>query len=350
MARAISKYWATCNLATSTTMVVNNPNNWHWVDKNCIDWTKVYFNEKLVGVKVSTADGKDAHVDSISSVEGDVEVCQRKGKVISIYDLRLVLNIAGNVSPEKSFKGSITIPELAYDTEEDELQFDISIYNEDADTEKVRQVIKKDLVPKLRSALMAFGKDLIQTHGSDIQHEKDQVKSKFTSENQQASVKKAPAEQPKPVVPKAEAPAASTSSRVPKYNTSTLHLEPTFNTTAEQLYITLLDAPRVSAWTRSQAQIEAKEGSEFKLFGGSILGKILKLVPNERICQLWRLDSWKSGHFAELDIQLKQGAGETTMVVKWSGIPIGEEDRVRGNFVDYYERAIKLTFGFGAVL
>lgn len=38
------------------------------------------------------------------------------------------------------------------------------------------------------------------------------------------------------------------------------------------------------------------------------------------------------------------------LVVKWSGIPVGEEDRVRGNFEDYYIRSIKITFGFGAVL
>lgn len=73
-------------------------------------------------------------------------------------------------------------------------------------------------------------------------------------------------------------------------------------------------------------------------------------MPNERITQLWRLLDWKDGHYAQLDIQLKQGSGETKMVVKWTGIPIGEEDRVRNNFEDYYVRSIKITFGFGAVL
>lgn len=337
-------------------MVVNNPNNWHWVDKNCIDWSSKYFKDKLVGLDAS-GDGKSVVVLSISSTEGDVEVCQRKGKVISIFDLRIVLSIEGKVNDDKDFKGSITIPELAYDTEEDDIQFDISIYNEDSDSEAMRPFTRKNLTPKIRKALMEFGKDLIRENGSDVQLNKENT-STFTRGNQEslhnAGVSKdlpktQPEAQTKPVNVSGRAN-ESEKSTVPKYNTSTLHLEPTFNTTSEELYVTLLDQQRVSAWTRSNAHIEAKEGTDFSLFGGSISGKILKLVKNERIVQLWRLDSWKKGHFAKLDLQLKQGASETTMVVKWSGIPIGEEDRVRGNFQDYYERSIKITFGFGAVL
>lgn len=338
-------------------MVVNNPNNWHWVDKNCIDWTKTYLNDKLVGVAASDSE-TSVQVSSVSSVEGDVEVCQRKGKVISLFDLRIIVAIDGKTG-DQDFKGSITVPELAYDTEEDEIQFDVSIYNEDSTTEKGRLLAKKALVPKLREILLRFGSDLISTHSSDIQLESDKVNSVFTKANQQSSSTAAPttkstqaAPQPKAQAPAVSKPAAS-SNGVPRYNTSTLHLEPTFNTTAEQLYVTLLDSQRVAAWSRSAPQMELfppAEGSEFKLFGGSISGKFVKLVPNEHITQLWRLEDWKSGHYAQLDISLKQGAGETMMVVKWSGIPIGEEDRVRGNFEDYYVRSIKITFGFGAVL
>lgn len=340
-------------------MVVNNPNNWHWVDKNCIDWAKQYFNEKLAGTRSEGSNGTYVKVDSVSSLEGDCEVCQRKGKVISLFDLRIIMNITGVsvAEPEKTFKGSITVPELAYDTEEDEIQFDVSVYNEDSDLERMRLLAKKELLPQLREKLLRFGPDLISTHSKDIQLESDKVNSSYTKGNQsQAPQPTKPVEKPKaaPVAPTAATAATpKPSNGVPRYNTSTLHLEPTFNTTAEQLYITLLDRERIGAWTRSAPQLEPfppKEGSEFKLFGGSISGKFIKLVPNEHITQLWRLDEWKQGHYAELDIQLKQGAGETTMVVKWTGIPVGEEDRVRGNFEDYYVRSIKIVFGFGAVL
>lgn len=332
-------------------MVVNNPNNWHWVDKNCIDWAKTYFAEKLVGLSAAAGE-KTVKVSAVSSLEGDVEVCQRKGKVISLFDLRIILNIDGVCAPGKDFKGSVTVPELAYDTDEDDIQFDVSIYNEDADSEHMRLVAKKELVPQLRAVLAQFGADLIRAHGLDIQLESEKVSSKLTKENQMTKENQPHGATPAPAKP-AAAKKPEQPAHAPRYNTLTLHLEPTFNTTAEQLYVTLLDKQRVDAWTRSSAQIEAfppKEGSAFQLFGGSVTGSFVKLVPNEQIVQKWRLENWRAGHYAELDIQLKQGAGETTMVVKWTGVPIGEEDRVRGNFEDYYVRSIKLTFGFGAVL
>lgn len=338
-------------------MVVNNPNNWHWVDKNCMQWAKAYFAEHVAGLSAAE-NGVQVRVSAVSSVEGDVEVCQRKGKVISLFDLRLVADLAADHNGS-ALKGLVTIPELAYDTETDEIQFDVSIYDNVAGADEVRMVAKKQLVPQIRAALLVFGRDLIAAHALDIQLEGDKVNSVLTKENQTGTKTAAPAANAAAAKPAAApaakaAPAATAASgSVPRYNTSTLHLEPVFNTTAEQLYITLLDPQRVAAWTRSAPQMEAfppSEGSEFGLFGGSVRGKFTRLVPNERVTQQWRLNDWKDGHYAQLDVQLKQGAGETTMVVKWLGIPVGEEDRVRGNFEEYYVRSIKIVFGFGAVL
>jgi len=331
-------------------MVVNNPNNWHWVDKNCISWTREYFGEKLTGLSVTQDDAK-VGITTVSSVEGDVDVCQRKGKVISLFDIKLVLEFNGTFK-DIDCSGSIVVPELTYASEEDDLQFDISIYESTvAKEETFKPLIRSQLLPRLRQVMIKFGKDLIITHGSDIQLESEKVDSQYTKANQEASnaqnatnVSYQVEEDKKP---------QHVASNIPKYNTSTLHLEPVFNTTAEQMYITLLDKARVTAWTRSLPVMDdfpPKEGSDIKLFGGGVSGKILKLVPNEQIVQLWRLEDWKEGHFAQLDIKLVQGAGETKMIVKFSGIPIGEEDRVRGNFEDYYIRSIKITFGFGAVL
>ncbi|KAG7191892.1 uncharacterized protein KQ657_002681 [Scheffersomyces spartinae] len=345
-------------------MVVNNPNNWHWVDKNCIDWSREYFSERLANLS-GIEDGKKVIIDSISSVEGDVEVIQRKGKVMSLFDLRLVFNILGTCDGEDSdFKGSITVPELAYDTTADEIQFDISIYNENSQAQAMRPFIKQALLPKIRDILGKFGHDLIVTQSCDIQISADKVNSELTKGNQARTTGQATTNNNKvvektttlkttPATATATASAtalAGPSSTTPKYNTLTLHLEPVFNTTIDQLYLTLLDGNRIAAWSRSAPKIELfppSEGSEFQIFGGSILGKLIKLVPNQRIVQTWRLDDWKAGHYSTLDIELIQGSSDSKMVVKWSGIPIGEEERVRNNFEEYYVKSIKLTFGFG---
>jgi activator of HSP90 ATPase len=343
-------------------MVVNNPNNWHWVDKNCIEWTRQYFKDKIVGLSGESNDkALTVVVDKVTSVEGDVVVSQRKGKIISLFDVKLVLGYEGKVN-NKDAKGSLTVPEVAYDTEEDEYQFDISVFSENSDNTKIREVVRQKLVPQLRKILTQFGKDLMITHGSDIQVSADKVTSQFTKANQVESLKKS-AEPKKTTVTSTTNATKSlstsstqnttTSSAVPKYNTSTLHFEPVFNATAEQLFITLLEKNRVGAWTRSNPDFAGdmmKEGTEFQLFGGGVSGKVIKLIPNQKIEQQWRLRDWKDGYFATLTIDFHQGDSETKLDVLFKGIPVGEEDVVQGNFEDYYVRSIKITFGFGAVL
>ncbi|KAI5961881.1 AHA1 [Candida pseudojiufengensis] len=344
-------------------MVVNNPNNWHWVDKNCLNWSKEYFQNNLVGL-IGENETSSVKIVDVSSVEGDVDVSQRKGKVISLFDLKIVLSYKGSNEKDKNITGSITIPELAYDSEESDLVFDISVYNENSDNSSINSLIKQKLIPQLREKLVKFGPDLIETNVKDIQIEQDKVTSTYTKGNlaQPKQTNDNKKEVAKPSTSSTSSissnaakatESSNNSSNIPKYNTTTLHLEPSFNTTAEQIYITLLDESRIAAWTRSYPIIEKfppKEGSTYKFFGGAVSGKFLKLVPNEQIIESWRLEDWKQGHYAELNLKLVQSSGETKLVVKFSGIPIGEEERVRDNFEDMYIKAIKITFGFGAVL
>lgn len=328
-------------------MAVQNPNNWHWVDKNCIDWARAYFNEKLRLISVSSNDSKTSIKNlSIKQLTGDCEVCQRKGKVISLYDMSLDINYESSTG----HKGSINIPEIMYDTEPDEYQFNL----DDRVDESSRLLIRSKVVPEIRKILEDFGPTLINVHGSDIQVNEDQVMSTFTKGNQNLSYMK-PVIKEKTTFNKGESKPQPKSTPLPeyaqKYNIAKLNLSTEFNTTAEQLYITLLDPQRVSAWTRSSpGGIEPRVGAEFKLFGGGIEGKILRLVENKEIEMLWRITSWKEGHYVKVTFTLDQGQSETIMNVEMNGVPIGEEELVEENFKDKYFRAIKLTFGFGAVL
>lgn len=119
-------------------MALHNPNNWHWVNKDVSAWTKDYLSKELVGVQAEQ-NGVSVQVSKVLSQDGDVDVSQRKGKVITIFDVRLQLEWTGKVpTKEKAMKegdeegegediegsqevsGTITIPEVAHDTEEDE--------------------------------------------------------------------------------------------------------------------------------------------------------------------------------------------------------------------------------------
>lgn len=75
-------------------MVLHNPNNWHWVNKDASGWAKEYLQEKVSAIKVEDA-GVSAQVDKVLSMNGDVDVSQRKGKVITLYDVKLSLEYSG---------------------------------------------------------------------------------------------------------------------------------------------------------------------------------------------------------------------------------------------------------------
>ena len=116
-------------------MALHNPNNWHWVNKDVRAWTHDYLIKELVGLKSSKADGTEAQISKVLATDGDVDVSQRKGKVITVFDIRLQLefngkvpspgegNSDGSLEPKgatKEVTGTITIPEVAHDTEADE--------------------------------------------------------------------------------------------------------------------------------------------------------------------------------------------------------------------------------------
>lgn len=75
-------------------MVPHNPNNWHWVNKDVSEWARQYLEENLT--KLSAEEGEvSAKITKVTSMDGDVDVSQRKGKVITLFDVKLVLDYEG---------------------------------------------------------------------------------------------------------------------------------------------------------------------------------------------------------------------------------------------------------------
>lgn len=75
-------------------MVLHNPNNWHWVNKDASEWAKSYLEENLIGLSAEDGD-VSAKISKVQSMDGDVDVSQRKGKVITLFDVKLQLEYEG---------------------------------------------------------------------------------------------------------------------------------------------------------------------------------------------------------------------------------------------------------------
>jgi activator of HSP90 ATPase len=89
-------------------MVLHNPNNWHWVNKDVSEWARKWFDDNLTKLEAKEGD-VTAKISKVVSMTGDVDVAQRKGKVITIFDVKLTLEYSGTYSTPVSVE-SIILP------------------------------------------------------------------------------------------------------------------------------------------------------------------------------------------------------------------------------------------------
>ncbi|RKU49119.1 hypothetical protein DL546_007511 [Coniochaeta pulveracea] len=326
-------------------MVLHNPNNWHWVNKDATPWAKQWFEENLPKLEAKEGD-VSAKISKVISMDGEVDVSQRKGKVITIYDVKLTLEYSGSTADDEEVSGTITIPEVAHDTEEDEFVFEIDIYSDAKEKQPVKDLVRSKIVPQLRKEFAKLSPALIAEHGKDIQHAPGSNPSSGFST-------------PKHVPIAAASSTASSSTKTETHkgkvvNTTTVTDNEEFRTTAEELYKTFTDPQRLAAFTRAPPKVfeGAKKGGKFELFGGNVSGEYLELEEPTKIVQSWRLDQWPAGHYSTLKIEFDQNDVEhvTVMRVEWTGVPVGQEEVTKRNWLEYYVKSIKRTFGFGTIL
>ncbi|KAK0629223.1 putative chaperone binding protein [Bombardia bombarda] len=320
-------------------MVLHNPNNWHWVNKDASAWARQWLEDNLTKIEAKEGD-VDAKISKVISMDGDVDVAQRKGKVITIFDVKLTLEYSGSTADVEDVSGTITVPELSHELEMNEFVFDIDVYADAKEKQPVKDLVRSKLVPQLRAAFVKLSPALVAEHGKDIQHAPaDNPTAKFT-----------PAKTYPQTASGAKIATTSTQTNSSSVvNTTTVTDNEEFRTTAAELYQTFTDPQRLAAFTRAPPKVfeGAKKGGKFELFGGNVTGEYLELQEPTKIVQSWRLGQWPKGHYSKLQIEFDQNDvdGVTTMRVEWTGVPVGQEEVTKRNWLEYYVRSIKQTFG-----
>ncbi|KAI9019368.1 activator of Hsp90 ATPase [Phycomyces nitens] len=321
-----------------------NVNNCHWVNKNCVKWAETYFTDKIVGTEV-TKDKNTVKITALETITGDVDLNQRKGKLITIFDVALTYAWKGTLADGTEVSGKIFIPEVAHDTDSDDYVFDVTIDEDKPAKHVVRGLIKKELGPVLSEKLARFSDDLIKQHSSDVYIDPSQLGQAAPPRAAHPGAKEHSATH----INTSTTSTTSTSSPAPKtVNTTTIKDTTEFLTSAKELYNTLLDPGRASIWSRGPAKIADKVGTKFEFFNGNVTGEIKELEPEKKIVQSWRLKSWPQGHYSTVTITLDQTNDCVKLHMQQTGVPVGEEELTRNNWNGYYWRAIKETFGFGA--
>lgn len=130
-------------------------------------------------------------------------------------------------------------------------------------------------------------------------------------------------------------------------NTVTVDQLEEFQTSAHELFLTLTDAQRATAWTRGHVILDPKVGNRFELFNGNVTGEFVEIVPDQKIVQTWRLKSWPANHYSKVTMEFNQGSESVQLKITQTGVPVGEEELTRNNWSGYYWRSINATFGYG---
>ncbi|PVV00204.1 hypothetical protein BB559_000038 [Furculomyces boomerangus] len=325
-----------------------NVNNWHWTEKNCFDWSEKYFKETLPKVSLTKGDFAVC-VSSVDSVSGDVDLNQRKGKIITLFDLELVLKWEGkSTNSEKKSTGTITIPEVAHDTDSDDYVFDVRVDGEDKDAWAMKELVRTELSKKLVEEFQKFPSELIKqnlgdvyinNHGSSGDAKKPIIKSSADKDNEHPHVKAFKAGESGLTLN-----ASFANMNIPS---SSIKMEVEFMTSAKDLFDALVNPAKVSVWSRAPAIISSEPNKSFELFSKNIIGKNIIVDSPKTIKQNWRISNWVPGHFSTVTMEIIQGDSSTKLKLEQTGVPKSEVEATELNWDRYYWTPIKNTFGWG---
>ncbi|KAG6335480.1 hypothetical protein ID866_3608 [Astraeus odoratus] len=315
--------------------------NWHWKNKNVSSWAKTWFERELTAISITGAGSENVCISSVGDVDGDVELGQRKSKLITIYDCKVQLEWSGTASDGTEVKGKLTVPEVSHEITVDrssDYAYEWSLKTEPSPAvDALYALAKERLPPALEAKFAEFPVAMIETHGKDL-----------TVSAEPSRTGTPVASMPAPAASSAGTGAAAAATRPPQakktpVNTSQLVKEATFMAAADDLYSLLTDQSRIPYWTRAPAQSTPEPGMPYSLFGGGVKGKYVSLTPGKEIKQTWSLQSptWPPEHAATLTIALEQSSDSTTVTFTLEGVPKGMEDEIERNLEGYYVHGLK---------
>jgi len=326
--------------------------NWHWKNKNVSPWAKAWFERELTTISIQNEGSEEVvSISNVKDVEGDVELGQRKSKLITIYDCKVELEWSGTASDGTAVDGKLTIPEVSHEITLDGLSQYTYTWTLDTPSspavDALFSLAKARLPPALEVKFAEFPVALIDTHGKDL-------KVTSTSATPNGSGAQTPALSSADAAPPAlqstsSATAAKAVSQPKKaINTKRVTVDATFMASADDLFGLLTDEKRIPSWTRAPAKSSAQPHTDYSLFGGNVRGQYISLTPGKEIIQTWALRSptWPQDHFATLTTTLKQAEDSTTVTFTLDGVPTGMEDEITRNLQGYYIHGFK-SIGLG---
>ena len=114
---------------------------------------------------------------------------------------------------------------------------------------------------------------------------------------------------------------------------SSIHQEVVFPASPGRIYQVLLDSDQFSVLSGgAPAEISADAGGTFSCFGGMVSGRNVELIPDQRIVQAWRAQTWEKGVYSIAKFELCSEGSKTRVVFDHSGFPPEQQEHLEGGW------------------
>lgn len=101
----------------------------------------------------------------------------------------------------------------------------------------------------------------------------------------------------------------------------------------------LVDPKLIDDWGAGSAKMSDQEGFEFKLWGGDIYGKNIKVIPESLLIQEWTAGNWENP--SQVTFSLKADKGKTVVDLLHENIPDKEVSEIDSGWDSYYMGPLK---------
>jgi activator of HSP90 ATPase len=115
-----------------------------------------------------------------------------------------------------------------------------------------------------------------------------------------------------------------------------IHQKIFFKAKPHDVYEILMDEEKHAKLTDSTTHLSKIVGEEFAVFDGTITGKNLELIPDQKIIQTWRYDDWPENVYSTITFLFEEKDGGTEMIFTQIGVPDDKYDDISQGWADYY--------------
>ncbi|WVW83787.1 hypothetical protein I302_105808 [Kwoniella bestiolae CBS 10118] len=312
---------------------------YHWRNKNCAPFAHDWVKKALPGLKVEDGPAS-AEITEVTSVSGDCDLGQRKGKLLTIYDLEVEAKWIGKAKDGKDVEGTLKIPEVSHEAidglSDYVFEWRITSSSSGPSSELLSQ-IKSSFPPILAAKLNTFRAELLAAYGNPSAEDSPAPSGTSTPQPGSSSYSPAPPAKQVEVEKKVEEPKKDVGKTV------TVEQKADLQASADDLWGLLTDENKVPMWSRSAAKINLTPDAPYELFGGNVRGKIISVEAPKKLVQTWqvRSPSWPSDHYGTMTLTLDQGSSSTSATFTLDGVPAGNEAEVEKALDAFYIRGLK---------